>query len=368
MGEEELTEVGEIGDADRQVRDHVVLPGPHFTDIPPILPLEREARNPRRIEAGRADDDIDLVLLALMVHKPGLRNLANGVREDRRIRRDQRLQIPRRRRRPSTARVEVLRDNLVDQPRIALQMPLHLIEAELPRLVRLLTALDNELKPLVQLILDLLAVLQVLLRILLQILNLLLRVREVAAVLAGPGLCEAGRDPNGAAHPVVQLRDGFLDLGDDLHAAAAGAEDGDALVLQGVAFLVRGGVHQLAFEVLQAGDVRPLPVVEHAAGVDEELGLLVADGAGRQIFDFEAPQAGRVIPAHIFDLVAEFDVFVDEVVLVVDALEVLPDFRRVRVVVRPILDLPAELVVDAGNVARAAWIPDSTIISCQLCI
>lgn len=48
----------------------------------------------------------------------------------------------------------------------------------------------------------------------------------------------------------------------------------------------------------------------------------------------------------MLDSMAKLDVFIDEIILLFDLLQVGMDFWRERIVVRPQLDLPRELIVD----------------------
>ena len=87
-------------------------------------------------------------------------------------------------------------------------------------------------------------------------------------------------------------------------------------------------------------------MIQYAPSIDEELRFVVEDVAGLEVLDFESPDAVFAVPRGVLNLMLKLDILVNEVVLVVDTLKVLPDLRRVRVEVRPELDLPAELVVD----------------------
>lgn len=99
--------------------------------------------------------------------------------------------------------------------------------------------------------------------------------------------------------------------------------------------MVLGGVHELAFEILQAWNLGPFEIVQHSTSIDEEFCLVVDNGVGLEIPNLEPPLAGILVPLSMLDLVLEFNVFVDEAVLVEDAFEVIPYFGRIAVVVRP---------------------------------
>jgi hypothetical protein len=64
-------------------------------------------------------------------------------------------------------------------------------------------AFDDEFEALVQLVFDLLAVFEVFVGVFFEVLFLRDGVFEVGAAFAGPGLGEAGGDPDGASDPVV---------------------------------------------------------------------------------------------------------------------------------------------------------------------
>ena len=97
-------------------------------------------------------------------------------------------------------------------------------------------------------------------------------------------------------------------------------------------------------------------LVEHSASINEELRFIIKDGVGLHISDLEAPFPSLLVPSHAFDLMLELYVLVDEVILIVDAFEILPDLWRVAVVVRPEFDLPGELVVDRRDITGTSRI------------
>jgi hypothetical protein len=55
-------------------------------------------------------------------------------------------------------------------------------------------------------------------------------------------------------------------------------------------------VHELALEILQAWNVRPLPVVQDASSVDEELGTIFKHDVLVQITNPTPPQTSCIIP------------------------------------------------------------------------
>jgi hypothetical protein len=117
----------------------------------------------------------------------------------------------------------------------------------------------------------------------------------------------------------------LLNVGHNLHATASRSYDGHTLPFQRIALFVRSGVHELAFVVFDARDIRPLEVVQDTSRVDEEFSLIINDSSCSKIADSQLPHAFRCIPLRVLDLVLELDVLVDEVVFFVDAFEVLED-------------------------------------------
>lgn len=97
-------------------------------------------------------------------------------------------------------------------------------------------------------------------------------------------------------------------------------------------------------------------MIEHAASVDEEVGTILDCSARLKVLDCQAPQTGIVIPLRLLYLVSKLYVFVYEVVLFLNVLQVAPDLWRISVVVRPRLDVPRKLVIDGWYIACAPWI------------
>ena len=62
-------------------------------------------------------------------------------------------------------------------------------------------------------------------------------------------------------------------------------------------------MHELALERFQTRYVRPLPVIENSASIDEELGTVVEDFISDKVAHFEPPQPGFIVPLSVFDLV-----------------------------------------------------------------
>jgi len=51
-------------------------------------------------------------------------------------------------------------------------------------------------------------------------------------------------------------------------------------------------VHEFAFEGMQTLNIRPFPVVQDAAGVDEEFGSVFNDNIFFEVADLKAPETG----------------------------------------------------------------------------
>lgn len=113
-------------------------------------------------------------------------------------------------------------------------------------------------------------------------------------------------------------------------------------------------MHELALVVFQPGYVWPFEVVQDTAGVDEELGFVFEDISGGKVLYFELPDTLLLVPLGVFDFVLKLDVFVDEIILHVDALEIVEDLGRERIEMCPGLYLPGKLVVDTGNLLLSA--------------
>jgi hypothetical protein len=92
-------------------------------------------------------------------------------------------------------------------------------------------------------------------------------------------------------------------------------------------------VEKLALVVLQAVDIRPLPVVQETSGVDEDVGVVVDDGTVSG-GDLDIPLNLLGVPCGGRDRVAEFDVLL-EIVLCGESLEVAVDFSGAGVDRRP---------------------------------
>jgi len=158
--------VWERGHADAQVGDDVVAAAPHGAQVGPVRD-EGEARHPGCVEAGGADDDVDVVVGAGRVGEAGCGDFADGVGEDGGVGGDEGFEVAGGRGGPAAAGVEVFGDDLVDEVRVGVELALHLGEGELAGFVGFAAAFDDEFEALVELVFDLFAVFEVFLRVVL---------------------------------------------------------------------------------------------------------------------------------------------------------------------------------------------------------
>jgi hypothetical protein len=131
--------------------------------------------------------------------------------------------------RPPTSYTKVLRNDCLQQ--LWLRRPKllhHLFLRKFPRALGLLRTIQNKLKPDIQLTLNHLRILQKQLGIVRERFLLFRCVVEVGAVGAGEALGESGGDPGWRADPGVKFGDAGGNVGDDLDAAAADADYGNA--------------------------------------------------------------------------------------------------------------------------------------------
>lgn len=115
---------------------------------------------PGGIKTGSTNDDIDLVLVALVVDKPSWSYMVDGVCETSGVLGNECLQISITRRWPAASNIEILGYNLIRKNGITIQFSTHLFLGILARFKSLLGAFDDESESLVQLVLDHLPVLE----------------------------------------------------------------------------------------------------------------------------------------------------------------------------------------------------------------
>lgn len=65
-----------------------------------------------------------------------------------------------------------------------------------------------------------------------------------------------------------------------------------------------GGMQELSLESVQPWDDRPLPRIEHASCIDEEIAIVVDFGTVREIGDLDVPTCFRPIPCCVCYLMA----------------------------------------------------------------
>ena len=114
-------------------------------------------------------------------------------------------------------------------------------------------------------------------------------------------------------------------VGHDLNATAASPNDGNTLSFQRIPLFIRSRVHEFALVVLDARNIRPLEIVQDATRIDKKFCFVVENGSRSKIANSELPDAFRCVPLSVFDLVLELDVFVDEIVLFVNAFQISED-------------------------------------------
>lgn len=127
----------------------------------------------------------------------------------------------------------------------------------------------------------------------------------------------------------------------------------DVLALERNIGVPVGRVEEGSLVLLNARDGRPLPVVQDAAGVDENVGE-VADRVARDVVaDLDVVAVLLVVPEGADDLVLGLDVAL-EAVLVCEGVEVIKDLCRWWIDGGPVeLGLEGPCVVVGGNIASA---------------
>ena len=142
-----------------------------------------------------------------------------------------------------------------------------------------------------------------------------------------------------------------------LNRRGAGPNDGYCLVFPVHVCFPVGGVKEFAREVVQAIDLGPLPVVQEACAIDDDV-CPVLDSLAADI-DFDVPDSFGVIPGCALDCGVELDVW-SQFILVGKVFEILPDLRCVRIKGRPIrIRLERECVCVCWDITCAC-------IICQL--
>lgn len=113
-------------------------------------------------------------------------------------------------------------------------------------------------------------------------------------------------------------------------------------------------MQQCALVLVEPRNGRPLPVVEDAAGVDEDVAVIADDSTGGQVLNLDVVTSALVVPVGADNLVAGLDVLL-QAVLVGEAIKVVEDLLGRGVDSGPVeLGLEAPGVVVRGDVAGAA--------------
>lgn len=113
-------------------------------------------------------------------------------------------------------------------------------------------------------------------------------------------------------------------------------------------------MQQRPLVLVQPWNGRPPPVIQDAAGIDEDVAVVAEEGPRRGVLDLDVVAAAAVVPVGADDLVLRLDVLL-EAVLVGEAVKVLEDLLGGRVDGRPVeFGLEAPGVVVGGDVTGAS--------------
>lgn len=113
-------------------------------------------------------------------------------------------------------------------------------------------------------------------------------------------------------------------------------------------------MHKFSLEVFQSWDIGPFPAIQHTSSINEEFRSILHHLVRVQIADLESPYPVFPIPLNMLNLMPQFDILLDEIVLALDRFQILPNLRRERVIMRPQINLPRELIINRRNVTRAS--------------
>ena len=159
--------VGEGRDPDAEVRCHAVGTAPERAQVGAVCD-EGEARKPGGVEAGCADDHIDVVSSAFVVDEACFGDAADGVGECGCVGGDEGFEVAWCWGWATAAGVEVFWDHLLAEAWVVIEFLPHLLIGVLARNTSLVTAFHDELEALVEFVFDLFAVLEVLLWVVLK--------------------------------------------------------------------------------------------------------------------------------------------------------------------------------------------------------
>lgn len=96
---------------------------------------------------------------------------------------------------------------------------------------------------------------------------------------------ERRADPRWRPHVNLHLLGDLLKLGNDLHTGASSANDANGLVIEVNTMVPIGAVHLRTFEVVQAFDVRPPPIVQYACAIHPNVAPVIPFLFSFLIFD-----------------------------------------------------------------------------------
>ena len=133
---------------------------------------EGKAREPGGVEAGCANDYIDIMRHALMIHEAGLCDTADWVGKCGCVGGDEGFEVARRWGGATATGVEVPWDHFLNKARVVVEFLAHLCVGVFACDAGCFTALHDELEALVELVFDLFAVFEVLLWVVLEKLEL----------------------------------------------------------------------------------------------------------------------------------------------------------------------------------------------------
>jgi hypothetical protein len=180
IGAAERESIGECRNADAEVRCHAVRGTPEIAQVG-VVRDEREAGKPGCVKARGANDDIDFVVFAFMVYEACLGDGPDGVSEYGGVVGNECFEVAGRWRWTPASWVEVLWNHLLDQTRIVIKFLSHLSVGIIASHASLITAFDDELEALIQLVFDLFAILEIFFGVLLEKFELLVAVCEMSA-------------------------------------------------------------------------------------------------------------------------------------------------------------------------------------------
>lgn len=155
---------------------------------------------------------------------------------------------------------------------------------------------------------------------------------------------------------MIAMFDFAGNISHNLDSTAARSNNRHPLALQRISLFIRCRMQQLALEVTNPRNVGPFPIIQDTARIYEKLGTVVCSLTGLEIIDFQAPDSSFIVPDRAVNAVAQFDVFVDKVVVLFDVLEIAPDIRGVGVVTCPGTDTPGDKISFGSLAWERKWL------------